>query len=243
MHTQKAIEQLGYEPNEAKVYLAVLSLGDSTVSDIANKTKLPRTSTQIIVEKLHKDGLLNFYTKRRYKYWLAENPEKFLLNLKNKEENFRAVLPKFSSIKDNEGSKPIVKIFSGEDEIKLIHQDILETKHNVLAVIPWDDWLEVLGEEYVDDFIERRKEHFLKMKLLVSRTKQTHKLVEEDDNALRHTRFLPNDVDIRNTIFIYENKVAIISLNKKYPTGILIEDENSRQTMSAFFESLWNQGL
>lgn len=243
MHTQKAIEQLGYEPNEAKVYLAVLSLGDSTVSEIANKAKLPRTSTQIIVEKLHKDGLVNFYSKKRYKYWVAENPEKFLLNLKSKEENFRATLPRILSIKGEDVPKPNVRIFSGEDEIKLIHQDILETKQHVLAIIPWEDWIKVLGEEYVNDFIETRKNHFLRMKLLVTKTKSAKELIEDDVNKLRHTRFMPSSIDIGDTIFVYGNKVAIISLNKKYPTGIVIEDDSTRQTMSVFFELLWDQCL
>jgi hypothetical protein len=35
--------------------------------------------------------------------------------------------------------------------------------------------------------------------------------------------------------------VAIISLNKKRPVGILIEDQDIRHTMEVLFESLWHQ--
>ncbi|MEK7461573.1 MAG: helix-turn-helix domain-containing protein [Patescibacteria group bacterium] len=103
MHIQRAIEQLGFKPNEAKVYLAALNLGECTVSDIAIKVKLPRTSIQSIVDKLHKNGLMNFYIKRRYHYWMAENPEKFLIKLKESEASIRAVLPELSAMRHDAG--------------------------------------------------------------------------------------------------------------------------------------------
>jgi len=99
MQVQKIIEGLGYSPNEAKVYLATLSLGEAHISDIAAKVKLPRTSTQVIVDKLHKDGLLNFYVQRRYKYWVAEKPERLLEGIKKREEAVREALPALAALK------------------------------------------------------------------------------------------------------------------------------------------------
>lgn len=99
MQTQKIIEQLGYTAREAKVYLAALSLGECHISDIAEKVKLPRTSVQTIVDKLHKNGLMNFYVMRRYKYWVAENPERLLANLKRREEMMLEALPKLNTLK------------------------------------------------------------------------------------------------------------------------------------------------
>jgi PAS domain S-box-containing protein len=99
MQYQKVIEQLGYTPREAKVYLASLRLGEAHISDIAQKVQLPRTSAQVIVDKLHADGLMNFYIMRRYKYWVAENPERLLTNLKKREENIEAALPALAEMR------------------------------------------------------------------------------------------------------------------------------------------------
>src|SRR3989338_10849813 len=96
---QKVIEELGYSPNEAKVYLAALVLGEAHVSDIAAKAKMPRTSVQVIVDNLHKDGLMNFYVQRRYKYWVAENPERLLANHKRREEAMRAALQELTAMR------------------------------------------------------------------------------------------------------------------------------------------------
>ncbi len=105
MQVQKVIELLGYSAKEAKVYLAVLALGESHVSDIAEMVKLPRTSVQIVLEKLLQDQLVNFYVMRRYKYWTAENPERILSTLIKKENIIRETLPQLISLKKENRSK------------------------------------------------------------------------------------------------------------------------------------------
>jgi len=100
MQTQKIIEQLGYSDKEAKVYLASLSLGEAHVSDIANKLHMPHSTVQVVVDRLHKDGLMNFYVMRRYKYWVAEKPEVLLKNLQKKEALIKEALPKLSSLRN-----------------------------------------------------------------------------------------------------------------------------------------------
>lgn len=99
MQNQKVIEQLGYTAKEAKVYLASLSLGEAHISDIAARVKMPRSSVQLIADKLHEDGLMNFYVMRRYKYWVAEKPARLLENLKRREEIIEGALPELSAIR------------------------------------------------------------------------------------------------------------------------------------------------
>jgi sugar-specific transcriptional regulator TrmB len=99
MQNQKVIELLGYSSNEAKVYLAALTLGESHISDIAEKVKMPRSTVQVIVERLHKDGLMNFYVMRRYKYWVAEDPAQLLEQLKHREELIGEAMPNLIALK------------------------------------------------------------------------------------------------------------------------------------------------
>lgn len=95
----KVIERLGFSEKEAKVYLAALSLGECHISDIAKQVKLPRTSVQGIVDRLHKEGLMNFYSISRYKYWVAEDPTRLLVSLQNREAEIKAALPKLVALK------------------------------------------------------------------------------------------------------------------------------------------------
>lgn len=99
MQIQKIIEQLGFTAKEAKVYLAALQLGEAHISDIAEKVSMPRSSVQVIADKLNREGLLNFYIMRRYKYWTAANPEHLLDHLRKQEETMREAMPVLSAIK------------------------------------------------------------------------------------------------------------------------------------------------
>jgi len=110
MQIQKAIEQLGFSSKEAKVYLAALHLGESHISDIAAMVKMPRSSVQIIIDKLHNEGLINFYVMRRSKYWVAENPERLLQNLENREKIIREVMPSLVAIKKTNWGKRLKTI-------------------------------------------------------------------------------------------------------------------------------------
>ncbi len=99
MQIQKVIEGLGYSPKEAKVYLATLALGEAHISDVASKLKMPRTSVQVTMDKLHEAGLVNFYVMRRYKYWVAENPEQLLAQLEKKRTTIASALPVLKEIR------------------------------------------------------------------------------------------------------------------------------------------------
>lgn len=244
VQTQKVVEQLGYTPNEAKVYIATLQLGECHISDIAHKLKMPPSSVQIIIDKLHKNGLVNFYTKKRYKYWVAENPERLLTQLQQREAMVREAMPALSRLrkKTHEGDKPSVKIFTGRDEIKYIFDDIIDTKHHILAIIPQDAFLELFeGTSILEEFIESRAQHFLRIRMLAPNTPTAKQLLDAASKELRDVRLLPERIAVETATFIYGDKVAFIMFNQKQPTGILIEDPGMRETKSAIFEEVWSR--
>lgn len=241
MHLRTVIEQLGYSSQEVSVYLAALGLGGSTVTEIAAKAKLPRTTVNLVIHSLQKRGLMNAYLKRRRRIWAAENPEKLMITLKENEAALKVVLPEIQSLRHDTGAKPTVRTYGDSQEIKQIMSDILESKHHVLAVLDWEAWTELMGKSYLEDFIETRYRQYLRIRLLTPKSKAAVALKQKDAQELRLTQFLSESTKITNANFMYANKVAIISLNKKRPVGILIEDEDIHHTMEVFFENLWRQ--
>ncbi len=243
MHLQKVIEQLGFHSSEAKIYLAALRIGDASISELASKVNMPRTTVTQIAEQMHKHGLLNFYTKHGKRLWSAENPDKLLITFKEREAALRSILPSLhgmhAGVTEN---KPSIKVYEGTDELKLIFDDIITTHHNILALISWDDIIEIMGQDFLDDFIERRYKSFLKIRLITPPSMLATELRKNDMSQLRHTRFLPSYIELKRiSNFIYDNKVVLISLNKKIPTGTVIEDPDIVHAMTIYFESLWLQ--
>lgn len=242
MQVSQAIQQLGYTKNEVKVYLATLAMGECTVSEVALKVKMPRSTAQTALDQLHKDGLINFYVRKRYKYWVAEIPEKLIAMVKEKEETLVSSLKNLILHQRGKNGKPTVKVFTGADEIRLIHNIMVAAKHHISAIIPWESWTALLGREYLNDFIALRVRHFLTIRVLTPETLETRKLKNNDKKELRQIAFLPSHVKIEDALFIFGDSVAIISLNESQPTGVIIDDPATARMMKIFFEDFWRQG-
>jgi sugar-specific transcriptional regulator TrmB len=240
MRIQKVIEKLGYRPNSVKAYLAVLQLGEATISEISKKIQLPRTSTQLIVQSLHKDGLLNFYTKVKRKYWVAENPDRLLSQIRARESEIKEILPEIHSLRRDSHTRPVINSFNGIEGVRKMLDDIIETKHPIRSFSSVTDFKKLLGEEF-NDFIARRRNRFLHVQFLTSRTQETELLKKRDSQELRNTRFMPDSIAVNNAHFIYGDKLAIISLNKKLPTGVIIHDKTVAMTHKGIFDALWAQ--
>jgi|SRR3989344_1951888 len=240
MNVLQVLEKLGYHPHEAQIYLAALELGEATVTELAHHAEMARTTTQEVVEHLQKKGLLIPYLKKLRRYWVAQNPEKLLANLKANEQAFEGLLPELVARRKGSGNTPSVQIFSGLTEIKQIMDDIIESKHHIVALISMDDWFKFLGMDYTQDFIDRRRSHFLKIRMISPDSDTARRLKKNDEQELRHLKFLPSGMNLRGiTNFIYGDKTAIISFNRREPTGILIHDADIAYANLLYFENLW----
>ncbi len=244
MQIQSIIEQLGYPPNQAKVYLAALKMGESTVSEIAERVGLPRTTVEELVLKLHARGWMNYYTKRNRKYWEAEQPDRLLETLKDREASFAAIVPRLRELQRKRGGKPVFRCFVGTEEIKNIFDDIIGAMRHIKAMVSWDDFQEYMGKQFVFDFVERRYKHFLRIQLLTTRTPSAVLMKSQDAEELRLTRFLPCGVQLqRVSNFIYGDKVATVSFNRKEPVGIIIQDPDVAHAQDVYFDNLWEHSM
>ena len=153
----------------------------------------------------------------------------------------RAILPQLAALRKEEEEKPRIGVFEGVDELKLLYDDMLETKQHIAGIVPWEDWNHLLGRGFMEDFIERRTSHGLRMRLLAPRTPVAEELKNRDAHELRETRFTPLDIPMRTTMFLYGAKAAVVSLNKKLPVAVVIEDADVHETLFSFFEQLWER--
>lgn len=241
MNARTVLEQLGYSPHEVAVYLAALELGGATVTDIAAKAKLPRTTVNLVIQSLQKRGLVNAYLKRRRKIFTAENPERFKTTLKEQEASLERILPELHGMRRDTNAASTVRVHHGAQEIKQILNDMLESKHHISAIVSLDDWMDLLGKSYLEDFTETRYRHYLRIRIIAPKSKSAVALKAKDSHELRITQFLPELVTVNNATFIYANKVAVITLNKKKPMGVLIEDDDIHHATEIMFEALWRQ--
>jgi sugar-specific transcriptional regulator TrmB len=243
MKAQIIMENLGYSKLEVKIYLGLLKIGGGSVSQIARYSHIPRSTIKDSVGEMHKKGLINFYPKKGHNFWVAESPKKLAGFLEEKHQNYKNILPVLQNLySKRHPAEFVVKVYSDAEEILLILEDIIETKHKINALISWPEFVGILGAEAAWKFLEKLEARFLSIRLLVINSPETN-FLKKQDCGLRHTKFLPKSIVLSGAAhFIYGNKTALIRLEEKTSGGVVIEDSILQSLMNTYFESLWNSG-
>src|SRR6266851_2346010 len=112
------IEELGLSNKEARVYLACLSIGPSSVQRIADESGIKRVTTYVILESLVGLGLVSQSVKGKKTYFIAEDPinlERLISRreqeLKEQKQNFNQILPELKTLKTQPKDAPSVKFY------------------------------------------------------------------------------------------------------------------------------------
>lgn len=74
----KALINIGFEKKEAAVYFSLISLGEGTIPKIAQRSKINRATTGIILEKLWEKGYIKLTPNAYGKKYHAEDTSLFL---------------------------------------------------------------------------------------------------------------------------------------------------------------------
>ncbi|MEK7617976.1 MAG: helix-turn-helix domain-containing protein [Patescibacteria group bacterium] len=167
------LNNLGLQPNESKIYLALLELGKGTVTQISQAAQLNRTTGYDVLERLALYGLASRAGSGiNKKMYAAEPPIRLKQYLENKKTQAEQRLARADETlsdllgiykKDN---KPVIKFFEGKEGIKNIYWHTLESKSPIYSILDLSIYLpdyDQFGKEY----IRERSQRGIKEKALV----------------------------------------------------------------------------
>lgn len=118
----KELQDLGLNDKESAVYLALLSVDNDSVIDLAKKTNINRTTIYPILESLMSKGLVSEVKIDKKIRFAAEGPERLStfvdkqkLMFEERSERVKDLIPKLKTVQRESGEKPIVKIYEGKE--------------------------------------------------------------------------------------------------------------------------------
>jgi len=237
MDLYQKLVNYGLTEKEAKIYLATLELGMSTVNTIAKKSKIFRTYCYDILRSLSEKGLVTSIIKKQIKYYEAVDPSKFVHLLHDKEEKIKEAIPQLKLLKATAVFKPLTEVYEGKEGIKSIHMDILQTgvDHYVLGAAT--AIIEFLGP-WFDYYVKERVKKNIKVKVLIEESPASRTVLKSAKKSLREVRYFPLLKNINTTTYIYGNKIAMIMYAKE-KFGVIIQSQELTQTQKTIFETLW----
>ena len=113
MSLEAALGDLGLDQREIEIYKTLLSLGEATVVQIAEKSGLKRPTIYVVLERLREKELILKLPNTKKQIFMAKDPRVFVDTIEQKAEVARNVLPELVALTKQSG-KPKVFYFEGE---------------------------------------------------------------------------------------------------------------------------------
>jgi len=236
----KDLTFLGLTENEARVYLASLELGESTVARIARKAELKRTTTSSIVDALKERGLMYASKNRGRNVYNAVNPKKFKEDVAAKQQSLDALLPELLSIANAIEHKPKVRFYEGFEGIKEAHHLTLEQKDYELLFWVSEASLTHEHEEYwFRVYQPKRIENKIFMRAIVPDTKAPRWSQNTDEEVLRKVRVdRAEHYKPQSEVILFGSRSLLIT-SLKEQISLVIESPFLYATLKSIFESHW----
>lgn len=230
--------KLGFSEGEARVYMATLELGETSVAVISKKSKIERTTAYGFIESLKKRGYITVSKSGKKAVYSANNPKRLKIELQERGKIVEVLLPELLSITNELVAKPKVRFFDSREGIYDIYRETLEYPDQRMVMwmsSPWYDDEKFWRDFYMPTRIDKK----IHLRAIVPKTEESVPFVKEDVTSLRETR-MTDGKDISADIMLYGMRnIAIISYDES--TALVIESKKLFDTLRMIFEVHWTQ--
>jgi sugar-specific transcriptional regulator TrmB len=236
---EKYLQEIGLSDKEASVYIALLSVDNDSVLDLASKTKINRTTIYPILESLAQKGLISEVKLDKKVRFQAEPPERLStfvekqkLLFEERSERIKDIIPRLKAIQRESGEKPVVKIYDGKE-------GALSAVEEIFNSMPEDGIsYSIYSKDLLDEmFSEKEREKFFKLrkdiKKLKSKSIYVRSLGDMPDNEIsQRVRLDGKKYPISCDINIIGDETRISNL-KTNPTTIFIKNKDLAETLKS----------
>ncbi len=230
----EALVDSGLTANEAKVYVAMLNLGSSSVNSIARKASVHRVNAYDIIERLIQKGLVSSIVKGKKKFYEPASPERILTSLERKEDEFKTVLPQLMLDYELRKQKQDVYVFKGPDGVMTAYNMMLEQGKNVYAIGVKGANRKYLKHRHIQWDKERKKKG-MQVYALYAESNRNDKM-EKDDTW--HNKYLPDEFTSHFAIDIC-GEIVVMLLSSADIMAVVIKNKIVAEGYKRHFDFMW----
>lgn len=239
--------EIGLSPTEVKIYLALLDLGETKVSEILKKAEINSGRIYDVLSGLENKGFVSKIIKKKVKYYVPSPPSIIKDYLKEKrnqismqERNIAKILPdlmeRYSSIK----SKTKVEVFMGIEGMKTAYELLFkEAKKSkelyVIGITEIREYPKEILNLLEFSVYKRRKELKLITKKIVDINSKNETFYQKDNSQIRYIN-LPSLTSMEII-----GDYLLIQIFKDETIGILIHNKHAAEDFKKQFMEFWKQ--
>ncbi|MFZ3232812.1 MAG: helix-turn-helix domain-containing protein [Patescibacteria group bacterium] len=217
------LKKLGLSEKESAIYLDLLEHGESSITDVVDRTRVHRPDAYKFIPLLVERGFVTETLRGKRRFFSAESPEAIRSLLENLENDVDALLPDLVGMHSRAERRPSVKFMEGRKAVTYVFSDIVST------LKAGDTFYRVSSERDVDransylppDYRTRRDKKELERYVIMSAGQSEKKAPRLE----REIVTIPPELDEFSddvSMIVYGNKVAFIDYNTE--ASIVIEN-------------------
>lgn len=211
----KILEWIGLNNNESKIYLALLKLWKSWVTDISHKSWIKRTTIYSYLNPLlEKDFIKRTIVGKRILF-MAENPDKLLRIFEKRKNKFIENIDILKDLYDNKSEKPTLEFYEWINWVKDTYETVWSSWKLVLTFFSPETFYKYFSEEYDKKLTSLEIKNWWK----------THNLLRFWDVSKKHlkadftsniSKVLPKWLDLETDVILVNEKIYLISFDPMY---------------------------
>ncbi len=243
------LNEIGLSDKESRIYRSLLEISPATTRQVSDFTKINRITTHVLLTSLIGKGLVTFVKGNLgKKYEPADfNIITSKINIEIKKyltitQNINLVINDLDLNSKHQHKKPQVLFFEGLEGIKNVCEDFLSIPKGTLIQsfsLP-TAWDKISASYYKNIEYQRIKRGIYLQTIYPHSINLVRKSKTVSRQGLTRIAFLnSNDPTFASDLLIYQNKIALISVDLLF--GIIIEDEEISETMRAIFDLAWDE--
>ena len=238
---KETLMDFGLSEHEALVYLSALSLGPSTINDLAKNSGVKRTTVYSVIETLKNKGVMNTEIHGLKKSLVAESPEKLARIIEQKKDRLMKTIPELTALYNLKSGESLIKYYEGVSGVKTVYDHILD------GLKPGDEYLIIsdmerflkMDRQYFTNFIEKRAKYKLKVRTIIHDTDDAQYYKKIEQNTNQKIKILEKSANFKANLVILPNKIVITQMIEPI-VSILIENKSIVELQRQQFNIIWN---
>lgn len=245
MEPKDVLVQAGLNEKEAKVYVALLQLGQATALNIAKKARLKRPTGYVILEQLKEAGLVAISRSGSTTTFSALAPDKLYELYRAKGAALQQALPELNALYQLRPAGPKVEMFDGLESMKTLYYDAIEhlKEGEEVCFFGTFEHIEPHLRQEVADWKKaiRQYKKGRARELLSDIPLNRAYAVEMADLEDRYPiRFIPKSFGLSHMdFFVFGDKVATVSVGGEAVIALLITDRRVADSFRVLYEMAW----
>jgi len=221
----------------AVIYMYLLKNGASSIAEISKNTKVKRTTVYEQLDAILRDDYAHQVPRGKRVYYVAEEPKNVLRNYEKKKNSFLQNLEEFNKIYDEVSSKPEVRFYSGQKDIKKPYEEILDSKSPIYGFLS-DKFFDNQGRSFFNQVLKKIREKDSKLFDLVENSPAGKRIVKESGyDSFYQAKLLPPEINIKNDMLITKDKVLMVSFENSI--SVLINSSDMAEFLRSVHKHLW----